>query len=127
MRNEALYLKMVDKYMNGSCMYLAAALHHAYGLSLGMSTYYPAKNVYHVWVNLPNGKCLDIQGEQTFDEITQEIRANYPPGDRQLYMEVSLEKMTKICGRGPLTPDTFEVKSALGVAQTFLGDYLPKG
>jgi len=146
-KDETLYQAMVQKYMNGCCMYLAAALHHKFGYRLGMSTIFDSfsgkETVYHVWVNLPNKQCLDVTGEQSFEKITAEVKRKYKmAGKRRLspdeiearyrngtfnekdfqyriYRNVSLKKVERICKR-KLPPNRFEVMEGLGVALQFL-------
>ena len=63
----------VDQYMHGYCMFMAAALHHQYGFPVGLLSVTHQDNIErlsHAWVVLPNGKCLDIQGEQTLRQVT---------------------------------------------------------
>jgi len=135
--SDELYKEMIRKYMNGSCMYLAAALHHTYGLPLGMSVVYRwapklrggfcnEGTVYHVWNVLPNGNCLDITGEQSFSDMIEEVKSLVLQDDiyLRIYKKATFDEVVKICGRGSLTMDMADVLDAYGVAKEFLSKYL---
>lgn len=57
--------------MEGFCYYLAVALHYEFGFNLGFAGYTTntGLGIYHAWAVLPDGKCLDIEGKKTLEEI----------------------------------------------------------
>lgn len=109
----------VDQYMNGYCMFMAAAIHHHYGLPVGLLTVtHDTERLSHAWVVLPNGKCLDIQGVQTLKQVCA-----FSEDCRELLYTVhnptTLEHL-EVLAKTKLPADDDEVKIALVAAQRYL-------
>ncbi len=120
------YIEALDDYMHGFCMFLAAALHHEYKLPIGLMTLkYKGKTfLSHSWV-IKNGKCIDIQGAQTFQEITGYNKDN----DGQMgarytvYQPTTLQHLEELA-QTKLPSDEPDVVKALQVAKEFLKEEL---
>lgn len=68
---ESEYQSAVEQYMNGYCMFMAAALHHKYNVPIGLLLIKHDKwHLCHAWVCLPNGKYFDVQGQQNLKQVT---------------------------------------------------------
>lgn len=115
---------VVQRYMNGYCMYLAAALHHEYGFPISVSLVpYGAKySLYHCWVTLPNKMCLDIKGEQTLEAISGTMGQK----GSKVVCNVSIDELDELCDwiKEPLAVDNTVVARALEIAQLYLADSL---
>lgn len=123
MRNETEYLEAVDQYMHGYCMFMAAALHHRYGFPVGLLTITHAdkkERLCHAFVVLPNGKFMDVQGEQTLKEVTSFQEDGISDGiTYKVYSPTTLSHLEKLSGT--LLPNNEpDVKLALEVAQKYL-------
>lgn len=103
--------EIVDQYMHGYCMFLAAAIHHKSKLPIGLLTVTTSFGTYlgHAWVELPDGKCLDIQGVQTLNEITAES-VNF-----KVYRNTTLEHLEQL-SKCDLSMNEEEVRIALKIA-----------
>ncbi len=112
------YQLCVDEYTNGCCMYLAAALHHYYGLPLGMlvnpST--PLDFILHAWVTTPDGKCFDIQGKKTLEEMIKQFGSRC---ETKVCQPTTIEELADVCGV-KLDANNHNVLEALEVANRYL-------
>lgn len=106
--------------MHGYCMFMAAALHHAYGFPVGVLTvtHDGVERLSHAWVVLPSGRHLDIQGEQSLKQVTQ-FRLDAPEANWKVYCPTTLTHLEQLAGT-PLPPDEPDVIAALDVAQLYL-------
>lgn len=109
----------VEQYMHGYCMFLASALHHQYGFPIGLvSIQHEDKlRLSHAWV-VKDGKCLDIQGFQTLEEMT-DFMGDAPEAVYKLYEKTDLAHLEGLAGVS-LPADEKDVKEALRVAQFYL-------
>jgi hypothetical protein len=62
---EAYIEELKEKYMAGSCMYLAVALNRLFGYEMQACLETDSVGTYisHAYVKIPNGKILDIDGD----------------------------------------------------------------
>ena len=115
--------EIVDQYMNGYCMFMAAALHHHYGLPVGLLTVtHDTERRSHAWVVLPSGKCLDIQGVQTLKQVCA-FSEDCPERLYKVYNPTTLEHLEALA-KTKLPVDDEEVRTALAAAQSYLGHVL---
>jgi hypothetical protein len=119
------YAIAVSHYMNGHCMYLAAALHHTYGLPveaawIDRETEESSEDVrrrnhdlFHCWVVLPDGRRFDVKGAQTQNEITANARNHSKDHGWVLKTgAVSIADMERLTGKN-LGPDAEHVRLAI--------------
>ncbi len=107
--------EIVDQYMHGYCMFMAAAIHHKSGLPIGLMTIEHSCGVRlsHAWIDLPDGKCLDIQGIQTIQQITEWIHD--VELEFKIYRNTTLQHLEEL-SRANLSADDEEVQLALEIA-----------
>jgi hypothetical protein len=110
----------IDKYMHGYCMFLAAALHQKYGFPVALLTvrHRGVERLSHAWVVLPNGKHLDIRGEQTLEEMCSYFPSSDPFLYR-LYNPTTFAHLEQLSGT-KLRPEEEDVLLALSVAHQCL-------
>jgi hypothetical protein len=129
---EADYQDAVDAYMHGKCMYLAAALHFKYGLSIEAATYDSARpkqhpriservhDIYHCWVVLPNGERFDIRGAQSLEEMTKLVVENCDDFGWESRIRVcSVDELARHAKLPSLSGSDVDVQEALDVYETF--------
>ncbi len=114
----------VDQYMNGYCMFMAAALHHRYGFRIGLVAinHGDGERLCHAWVTKPDGKCLDIQGCQTLRQMTG-FMGDCPEARYTLHEYTDLPHLERLAGT-KLPADEPDVQLALSVAQQYLSKEL---
>lgn len=98
----------IDQYMNGYCMFMAAAIHHKYKLPIGLMTV--EGRLSHAWIELPDGNCFDIEGIKTIEQIME-----YSDNVR-VYRNITLRHLEELSGT-KLEEGDEEVKIALDVVQ----------
>jgi hypothetical protein len=96
-------------------MYMAAAIHHKSGLPIGLMTVTHPCGVRlgHAWIDLPDGKCLDIQGVQRFEQMNE--WANDVELEFKVYRNTTLQHLEEL-SRANLSVDDEEVQLALEIA-----------
>jgi hypothetical protein len=98
---------LIEKYTNGRCYYLAAAIFYSRHLPLEFifGANENAMCLLHCWNMLPNGSVLDIRGEQARSDVIRIAKARYdlkPELERfdwELHSNVTPEAIIGITGR----------------------------
>ena len=106
---------IVDQYMNGYCMFMAAAIHHKSGLPIGLMTVtHPCGvKLSHAWIDLPDGKCLDIQGVQRFEQMNEwiyDVELEF-----KIYRNTTLQHLEEL-SKANLGAEEKDVRLALEIA-----------
>lgn len=111
---------LIDKYMNGFCMYLAAAIRHKTGWPIGLMTVFHKERecLSHAWIKTPTNECLDVQGLQTLEQVT--IWSQDAPEIRYtIYESTTLSHLERLVGHA-LDLDDPDVTEAMFVCELLM-------